>query len=368
MSCLAALPVRTAALAAAGNLCQGGPHGEQAADLRADGVSPGRGLLLSSRGLTQRPPAPVAGPAASRTPPVSLLASVPPPFPASASPRPPALSPAMPPDARSSGWGTTVVVLHAHPDDEAIFTGATIRHLADCGVRVVVVTATAGEEGVPRVPLRPGESMRERRLAELERSCELLGVQRLVVLGLRDSGAHHGPFAAGTLGAAPVRLVARQVEQVLHRERAAALVHYDHRGIYGHADHVRVHEVGARAVRRLGITGYQATVDAHQLRSGPRHVLQQAAGDGLEDAGVAPARITLTLRASAPALLAKMAAMAAHASQIGPEYLDPASFTAGYQHEWYVRTGPVGVLDLLAGPHPRPPAAVPVPAGAGSRA
>ena len=49
--------------------------------------------------------------------------------------------------------GRTVVVVHAHPDDEAIFTGATIRRLADHGARVVLVTATHGELGRPKVPL-----------------------------------------------------------------------------------------------------------------------------------------------------------------------------------------------------------------------
>jgi LmbE family N-acetylglucosaminyl deacetylase len=78
---------------------------------------------------------------------------------------------------------STVVVVHAHPDDEAIFTGATIRRLACAGVRIVLVTATGGEEGASRVRLRPGESIRQRRHEELERACELLGVQRLVALG-----------------------------------------------------------------------------------------------------------------------------------------------------------------------------------------
>src|SRR4051812_28468514 len=42
-----------------------------------------------------------------------------------------------------------VVFLHAHPDDEAIFTGGTLRLLADAGWRTVVVFATGGELGAP---------------------------------------------------------------------------------------------------------------------------------------------------------------------------------------------------------------------------
>ena len=55
--------------------------------------------------------------------------------------------------------GHTVLALHAHPDDEAIFTGITLRRLADAGARTVLVIATAGELGSSRVPLRPGETI-----------------------------------------------------------------------------------------------------------------------------------------------------------------------------------------------------------------
>ena len=41
----------------------------------------------------------------------------------------------------------TVVFFHAHPDDEAIFTGGTMALLAAAGWRVVLVLATAGERG-----------------------------------------------------------------------------------------------------------------------------------------------------------------------------------------------------------------------------
>ena len=176
----------------------------------------------------------------------------------------------------------TVVVLHAHPDDEAIFTGATAYRLARAGVRVVLVTATAGEAGQPRIPLRPGETLAERRVQELERACELLGIQRLVLLGHRDSGAHRGPYPGGTLGAATPDDVARRVAAVVEQEDAAALVHYDRGGIYQHVDHVRVHQAGALAARLTGVTGYEATVDGERLQAargpgGARHVLHAAA-------------------------------------------------------------------------------------------
>ena len=240
----------------------------------------------------------------------------------------------------------TVVVLHAHPDDEAIFTGLTVRRLADAGARVVVVTATDGAAGVPRVRLASGETLRQRRLGELERACELLGAARLEVLGYGDSGCHAGPYAPGTLGAADPARVARQVARIVTEEGAATLVHYDPRGIYGHVDHVQVHRVGARVVAGLGLTGYQATVDPVALRRGPRHVLQGAAGDEL-DVGVPASRIQVTVRAGTADLLAKMAAMSVHASQIGPEYLAARDFAAGYGREWFLRSGAPGVLDAL---------------------
>lgn len=241
-----------------------------------------------------------------------------------------------------------VVVLHAHPDDEAIFTGTAIRALVDRGVRVVLVTATSGGEGIPRVRLRRGESLSERRIRELERAAGLLGVARLHVLPYTDSGAHAGPFRRASLGAAPVADVTRRVRAIVEAEAAQAVVHYDARGVYGHIDHVQVHRAGARVSAELAIVGYEATVDAGALRRGPRHVLQQAAGDDL-DVGVAPDEITFAVRADDRLLHTKMRAMAAHESQIGAEHLD--GFAEGYRHEWFVRRGPRGILDDALAEH-----------------
>ncbi|MDQ4097168.1 MAG: PIG-L family deacetylase, partial [Actinomycetota bacterium] len=41
----------------------------------------------------------------------------------------------------------TLVVFHAHPDDEAIATGGSMLKAATEGNRVVLVVATKGEQG-----------------------------------------------------------------------------------------------------------------------------------------------------------------------------------------------------------------------------
>lgn len=145
---------------------------------------------------------------------------------------------------------STVVALHAHPDDEALWSGGTLAMLAAAGHRVVIVVATNGHMGDNTNPAA------RVRVAELDRSAEALGAARVVCLGYADSG--HGPlfypdpadrqrFARAGLDEA-----AGKVADLLREEKASVLLSYDARGGYGHRDHVRVHEVGARAAELVG--------------------------------------------------------------------------------------------------------------------
>ncbi len=138
--------------------------------------------------------------------------------------------------------GHTVLVLHAHPDDEAIFTGITLRRLADAGARTVLVVATAGELGGSRVPLRP---RRDRPASagspswSAPPSCS--GCPALVLLGRRDSGLPgwaDGRARRGALAAAdPAAAWPGTVAELADDEGAGAIVHDDEHGIYGHPDH-----------------------------------------------------------------------------------------------------------------------------------
>jgi LmbE family N-acetylglucosaminyl deacetylase len=240
--------------------------------------------------------------------------------------------------------GRTAVVLHAHPDDEAIFTAATMHRLATRGARVVLVTATAGELGPVLRPLRPGETLAARRRRELERACEILGVARLVLLGHRDSGMRGWDDNAhpDALAAAPTAAVARVLADLCASEGAEALVHYDGDGIYGHPDHVAVHRAGAAAARLAGVSAYEATVDRARPRTRRPHLVDRAAG---EPVGSRPETITTLVTADAAALRAKRRAMAAHATQVPRDATRRPGFAAAYGREWFRRVGPAALVD-----------------------
>jgi LmbE family N-acetylglucosaminyl deacetylase len=245
--------------------------------------------------------------------------------------------------------GRTVVVVHAHPDDEAVFTGATLRRLADRGARVVLVTATCGELGTPRTPLR-GRTVGQVRAGELERAAELLGVSRLVLLGRRDSGLPG--WESGQHPKALVRAdlpaVARTLAALAEQEGAEAVVGYDADGVYGHPDHVAVHLVARHAAGLAGVTSYDATVDREHLHFAGAHVLDSAGGS--RSYGRVTAEISVALAASPRELEAKRQALLAHASQIDEQLLGDR-FEETYELEWYVRRGPRALLEDLGNAH-----------------
>jgi LmbE family N-acetylglucosaminyl deacetylase len=259
----------------------------------------------------------------------------------------------------------TVLFFHAHPDDEAIFTGGTIVRLRERGVRSSVLFATRGERGESPAGSLSGDVgvIRE---TETEQAARTLGLTSFDFLDYEDSGmagAHDARSAKAFWSADPVR-AADEVAAVAERVGATTLVTYDEWGIYGHPDHVKVHDVGVRAAALLGIaTIYEATVDREYLHFVETHLVVEA-GVGERAAEYGPGRlglaaapigmptVAITTTVDVRAVLdTKREAMAAHASQI-PEtasalQLPASAFAAVYGYEWFVRRGAHGVLDDL---------------------
>ena len=82
----------------------------------------------------------------------------------------------------------TLVVFHAHPDDEALLTGGTMAKAAAAGHRVVVVFATDGAAGLAASRYGTPEEMGAVRRDEARTAAAALGADRVEFLGYDDSG------------------------------------------------------------------------------------------------------------------------------------------------------------------------------------
>ena len=219
----------------------------------------------------------------------------------------------------------TIVAFHAHPDDEALLTAGTMARAAAAGHRVVLVLATDGGAGLAADELRRDGGLGERRLEEARRSSQALGVARVEWLGYADSGsgAEPEPDVPGVtrFTRAPVEEAAERLAAVLRTERADLLLSYEANGGYGHRDHVRVHEVAARAAEIAGTPRVlEATVPrdtiVRAIRAIGRVYRFPAEFDPTSFDRAFSARSEITHRVNVRRYAgAKRAAMRAHASQ-----------------------------------------------------
>jgi len=242
------------------------------------------------------------------------------------------------------GAARRLLLVHAHPDDESIGTGATMARYAAEGARVTLVTCTLGELGeiippsLAHLAADREDRLGEYRIGELAAACAELGVTDHRFLGgpgrWRDSGmigteANDDPRC---FWRADVDQAADALLEVIREVRPQVLVTYDANGFYGHPDHIQAHRVARRA-------------------------FEQAGGSGLAKfyATAAPSpEGQVTTEVDATAYLGrKLAAMRAHATQIT---VDPPFFALSDQ----VRRRALGVeFYTLLNPKtgPRGPAA-----------
>jgi LmbE family N-acetylglucosaminyl deacetylase len=256
----------------------------------------------------------------------------------------------------------TLVTFHAHPDDAEIMCGGTMARAKADGHRVVLVVATRGELGErPPGILEAEESLTDRRVAETVAAAEILGVDRVEFLGYHDSGMAGDPAnnAPGAFASAEVDEAARRLAAILEDERADVLTIYDDNGNYGHPDHIQVHRVGVRAAEIAGTSAvYEGTVNRDYLKqlmlenAGAMDGIAESERPTVEDLdglGVPESRITTTVDVR-EFIDVKRKAMAAHASQIGPESfflaMPEEAFRESFGYEWFIRRGaPAGTRE-----------------------
>jgi N-acetyl-1-D-myo-inositol-2-amino-2-deoxy-alpha-D-glucopyranoside deacetylase len=243
-----------------------------------------------------------------------------------------------------------LLLVHAHPDDESITTGATMAYYAADGADVTLLTCTLGEEGEVLAPeyaqLAAGEAdqLGGYRISELNEALAALGVTDQRWLGgagrFRDSGmmgtpANDHPRAFWRAASEPTVFEAAvdAAVDVVRDVRPQVVITYDDNGDYGHPDHIMAHRVAMAAVTRAVDPAYGSAppwqVAKVYWTATPKSALRQGfeALASVEDRpfgvadvddlpfGVADELVTSVVDATGFGA-AKFAALAAHRTQI----------------------------------------------------
>jgi len=235
---------------------------------------------------------------------------------------------------------STLLCVHPHPDDESIACGGVLARAAAEGVRTVVVTCTGGEAGENLAGIDLGGiPLVEHRRRELDEAIAILRVRSHHLLGYRDSGMagtpeneHPDCFHRADLEEAALRLAA-----IIRAERPDAVVSDDEHGSYGHPDHIKANRVTIRAVALAADPGadcpgepwtvarrYVHTFSRSRLLAAHRELLAAGLpspfGEEVEPEPFGADDALVTTRVDVSAHVGtKLAAMAAHASQIGDD-------------------------------------------------
>src|SRR5215468_12493864 len=241
--------------------------------------------------------------------------------------------------------GRRLLLVHAHPDDESIGTGATMAKYAAEGAQVTLVTCTLGELGeiipphLAHLAWDKDNAFGEYRIGELAAACEALGVKDHRFLGgpghWHDSGMMGTPSNDwdGAFWRADVDEAARSLVDIIRDVRPHVLVTYDSNGFYGHPDHIQAHRVAWRAFELADglVHKFYATAVPKSVLAAGMKMMREADADEAEGGagsaflavesvddlpfGVPDEQVTTEIDAR-DYLAAKFAAMRAHASQI----------------------------------------------------
>jgi N-acetyl-1-D-myo-inositol-2-amino-2-deoxy-alpha-D-glucopyranoside deacetylase len=256
-----------------------------------------------------------------------------------------------------SETGRRLLLVHAHPDDEAINNGATMAKYVAEGAQVTLVTCTLGEQGevlvdeLAHLAADREDGLGEYRIGELDQAMKELGVTDYRYLGgpgrFRDTGMvydEHGSAVAppdirpDSFWAADLTEAADLLVEIIRETRPQVLVTYDEHGGYGHPDHIQAHRVAMYATLLAAVPSYRVDLgpaweiakiywvaeSEEDLRAGMRRLRElgdTTTFEGMDPDGPLPpyavpdALISTAIDGDAY-VEQKLSAMAAHATQI----------------------------------------------------
>lgn len=150
----------------------------------------------------------------------------------------------------------------AHPDDESFGYGGMIAKYVAQGVQVDLICATDGDAGTIAPEYLDGvDSVRERRLAELQCAARILGFRHVVTYGYHDSNMmghpdNDNPACLWYAEQHEPDALTRRVVETIRTLKPQVIVTFNRYGGYGHPDHIAIQRATTRAFERAGDADY----------------------------------------------------------------------------------------------------------------
>lgn len=129
-----------------------------------------------------------------------------------------------------------ILCIFAHPDDETFGPGGTVALWASQGAEIHLLCATCGQAGRND----SDQDTAQRRMAELQRASQILGVQQVEFLDFED----------GTLGNRDLKRLEEIITQKIEEFQPDRLLTFDLNGLSGHLDHIAVSSATTQAFRK----------------------------------------------------------------------------------------------------------------------
>ena len=131
--------------------------------------------------------------------------------------------------------GHSLLAVTAHPDDEAILCGGLLAWCADLGARVSLLCLTKGEHGQGKPSVVTGREL------ELNAAAKLLGIHATTILAHED----------GMLPWIDPERLENDIATIIKQAKPDVVITFDSDGVYGHPDHIAVHERTTTVVNQI---------------------------------------------------------------------------------------------------------------------
>ena len=134
---------------------------------------------------------------------------------------------------------STILFSMAHPDDESFMVAGVACKYAAQGVRLVLSTATLGEEGkVGEPPICSRKNLGTVRERELRQATDLLGIHFIHLLGFKDR----------KLSVADPKKIRKQLIHLIRLYQPNLVITFDPNGFNLHPDHIAISRFTSDAI------------------------------------------------------------------------------------------------------------------------